>query len=31
MRKLPYDNGDNPSEAASKFIAREGLSKAYTE
>ena len=31
IRKLPYDNGSNPLEAADKFILREGLHKAYCE
>lgn len=31
MRKLPFDNGSNPLEAADKFILREGLHKAYVE
>ena len=31
MRKLPYDNGGNPLEAADKFIMREGLHRAYVE
>lgn len=31
MRKLPYDNGSNPLEAADKFIVREGLNRAYVE
>jgi phospholipase A-2-activating protein len=31
MRRLPFDNGANPLEAADKFILREGLHKAYCE
>jgi len=31
IRKLPYDNGGNPLEAADKFIIREGLNKGYIE
>lgn len=31
IRKLPYDNGGNPLEAADKFIVREGLSRSYVE
>ncbi len=31
MRKLPFDNGDNPAVAADKFVIREGLSKANVE
>jgi phospholipase A-2-activating protein len=31
MRKLPYDNGGNPLEAADKFIVREHLNRAYVE
>lgn len=31
MRKLPFDNGQNPLEAADKFIIREGLNRAYIE
>ena len=30
-RKLPFDNGQNPSEAADKFIIREGLNKGFNE
>lgn len=31
MRKLPYNNGGNPHEAADKFVIREGLSKMMVE
>lgn len=31
MRKLPFNNGANPHEAADKFIIREGLSKGSVE
>ena len=31
MRKLPFDNGSNPLQAAEMFIIREGLSKSYVE
>lgn len=31
LRKLPFDNGANPLEAADKFILREGLHKAFCE
>jgi phospholipase A-2-activating protein len=31
MRKLPFDNGQNPLVSADKFILREGLNKAYCE
>lgn len=31
MRKLPFDNGSNPLEAADKFIIRESLHKSYVE
>lgn len=31
MRKLPFNNGGNPHEAADKFVIREGLSKMMVE
>lgn len=31
LRKLPFDNGSNPLEAADKFVLREGLHKAFCE
>jgi hypothetical protein len=31
MRKLPFDNGSNPMEAADKFLARENLGRSYSE
>mmetsp|Transcript_23414 Transcript_23414/g.17853 ORF Transcript_23414/g.17853 Transcript_23414/m.17853 type:complete len:103 (-) Transcript_23414:465-773(-) len=31
IRKLPFDNGSNPLEAADKFIIREGLPKGFIE
>ena len=31
MRKLPFDNGTNPMIASDKFLARENLSKSYSE
>jgi len=31
IRKLPFDNGSNPMEAAERFLAREGLGRGYSE
>jgi phospholipase A-2-activating protein len=31
MRRLPHNNGENPMEAAEKFMARENLGRAYNE
>lgn len=31
MRRLPFNNGANAYEAADKFMAREGLSRANVE
>lgn len=31
LRKLPFDNGSNTLEAATKFVMREGIQRAYTE
>lgn len=31
MRKLPFNNGANPYQAADKFMSREGLGRANVE
>ena len=31
IRKLPFDNGANPLEAADKFVVREQLSRSYVD